>query len=72
MLGHPLEPLDTGVLVGRIGLAGAHVDLAGDRLVNDGLLLLVEQLDEFLFGADISPNPRVHVVQKPHDGVLFN
>ena len=49
---HVLQPLDAGGLAGRVGLAGADVDLAGDGLVDDGLLLLLQQRNQLLLGAD--------------------
>ena len=42
---HIPQPLHAGGLVGRIGSTGADVDLAGDGLVDDGLLLLLQQRD---------------------------
>ena len=71
MLRHVPQPLDAGRLVGRVGLAGADVDPARDRLVDDGLLLLLQQRDQLLLGADVASNAPLGVVKKADDGDLF-
>ncbi|OPY59591.1 MAG: hypothetical protein A4E57_04692 [Syntrophorhabdaceae bacterium PtaU1.Bin034] len=71
MLRHLAEPLHAGVFVGGVGFAGADVDLAGDGLVDERLLVLLQQLDQLLLGADRPPYPPVHVIQKAHDGGLL-
>jgi hypothetical protein len=71
MLRHLAQPRDAGVFVGRIGLAGADVDLAGDGLVDEGLPVFFEQLDQLLLGADGAPNPPVHVIEEADNGGLF-
>ncbi len=68
---HVPQPLDAGGLVGRVGLAGADVDLAGDGLVDDGLLLLLQQRTQLLLGADVAPDAPVGVVEEAGDGGLF-
>ena len=68
---HVAQPLDAGGLVGRVGLAGADVDLAGDGLVDDGLLLLLQQRTQLLLGADVAPDAPVGVVEEADDGGLF-
>ena len=45
---HLAEPLHAGIFVGRIRLAGADVNLPGDGLVDEGLLVLLQQLDPLL------------------------
>ena len=50
---HLPQPLDPERFVDRVGLAGTDVDLARDSLLNDGLLLLLQQLDQFPLGADV-------------------
>ena len=53
MLRHIAEPLDAGGLEGDVG-----VEAAGDGLVDDGLLLLLQQRDELPLGADVPPMRR--------------
>ena len=53
---HVPEPLHAGGLVGRVGPAGADVHLARHGLVDNGLLLLLQQRDQLLLGADVAPN----------------
>ena len=48
-----------------------RVEAAGDGAVDDGLLLLLQQLDQLLLGADVAPDPPVHVVEETDDGGLF-
>ena len=48
MLRHVAEPLDAGGLEADVG-----VEAAGDGLVDDGLLLLLQQRDELPLGADV-------------------
>ena len=69
--GNSPQPLDTGGLVGRVGLAGADVDLTGDGLVDDGLLLLLQQRNQLLLGVDVAPDAPVGVVEEVDDGGLF-
>ena len=68
---HVAQPLHAGGLVGRVGLAGAHVNLAGDGLVDEGLLLLFQQRHQLLLGADVAPDAPVGVVEEADDGGLF-
>ena len=68
---HIPQPLDAGGLVGRVGLAGADVDPAGDGLVDDGLPLLLQQRDQPLLGADVAPNAPLGMVEEASDGGLF-
>ena len=65
------QPLHARGLVGRIGLAGADVDLARNGLVDDGLLLLLQQRNQLLLGADVAPDAPVGVVEEADDGGLF-
>ena len=58
------EPLDVGGLVGRVGLADADVDPARDGLVDDALLLLFQQRDQLLLGADVAPDVPLGVVEE--------
>jgi hypothetical protein len=44
MLRHFAQPLHARVFIGGVGLAGADINLAGDRLVDEGLLVLLQQL----------------------------
>ena len=71
MLRHVPEPLHAGGLVGRVGLAGAGVLLARHGLVDEGLLLLLQQRDQRLLGADIAPDAPMGVVEESDDGGLF-
>ena len=68
---HVAQPLHAGGLVGRVGLAGAHVNLAGDGLVDEGLLLLLQQRNQLLLGADVALDAPVGVVEEADDGGLF-
>ena len=60
---HITEPLDTGGLETDVG-----VEAAGDGLVDDGLLLLGQQFDQPLLGADVAPDAAVGVVEVADDG----
>ena len=51
--------------------ADVRVEATGDGAVDDGLLLLLQQLDQLLLGADVAPDPPVHVVEEADDGGLF-
>ena len=66
MLRHVPQPLHAGGLEADVG-----VEAAGDGAVDDGLLLLLQQLDQLLLGADVAPDPPVRVVEKADDGGLF-
>src|SRR5680860_1874819 len=66
MLRHIPQPLHAGGLE-----ADAGVEAAGDGAVDDGLLLLLQQLDQLLLGADVAPDPPVRVVKKADNGGLF-
>ena len=66
MLGHIAEPLDAGRLEADVG-----IEAAGDGLVDDRLLLLLQQRNQLPLRAHIPPNATVHVVQVPDDGGLL-
>lgn len=66
MFRHVAQPLYAGVFETDVG-----IDAAGDGVVDDGLILLLQPLDQRLLGADVAPNPPVHVVEKVDDGGLF-
>src|SRR5712691_8316411 len=66
MLRHVAEPFDAGGLEADI-----LVEAAGHGPVDEGLLLLFQQLDQLLLGADVAPDPAVHVVEESCDLVLF-
>ena len=40
-------------------------------LVDDGMLLLLQQRNQLLFGADVAPDAPVGVVEETDDGGLF-
>ena len=63
MLWHVAEPLDAGGLEADVG-----IEAAGDGLVDDPLLLLLQQRNERPLRAHIPPNAPIHVVQVPDDG----
>jgi len=66
MIRHIAQPLHTGRLKADIG-----IDASGDGAVDDGLLLLLQQLDQLLLGADVAPDLSFIVVEKADDGCLF-
>ena len=66
MLRHLTQPLHAGGLEADIG-----IEAAGDGAVNDGLLLLLQQLDQLLLGVDVAPDAPVRMVEKSDDGGLF-
>ena len=66
MLRHIPQPLHAGGLEADVG-----IEAAGDGAVDDGLLLLLQQLDQLLLGADVTPDPPVRVVEEADDGGLF-
>ena len=47
------------------------IEAAGDGAVDDGLLLLLQQLDQPLLGPDVAPDPPVRVVEEADDAGLF-
>ena len=57
--------------MGRVGLSGSDIDLAGDGLVDDGLSLFLEQGDQLLLGSDVALDASVGVVEEVGDGGLF-
>src|SRR5436309_477209 len=66
MLRHLPQPLYAGGLEADVG-----VEAAGDGTVDDGLLLLLQQLDQLLLGADVAPDSPVRVVEEADDGGLL-
>ena len=50
---------------------GTDVDLARDGLLNDGLLLLLQQLDQFPLDADVALDATIRVVEVTGNGGLF-
>ena len=49
-----------------------RIESARDGAVDYGLLLLVQQRDQLLLGADRAPDPPVGVVRKADDCSLFH
>ena len=49
---HPPQSLRSRRLVRRVRSPGANIDLARDGLVDDGLPLFLQQLDQLLLGLD--------------------
>ncbi|MGH8564556.1 MAG: hypothetical protein ACREXW_10915 [Gammaproteobacteria bacterium] len=47
------------------------VEAARYGAVDDRLLLLLQQLDQLLLGADVAPDAPVRVVEEVDDGGLF-
>lgn len=66
MLRNIAEPVDAGGLEADIRIKPPR-----HRPMDDGLLLLLKERDEFLLGLDIPPNLPVGMIQKPHDGGLL-
>src|SRR5665811_530205 len=60
------QPLDAGGLEGDGG-----VEAAGDGAVDDGLLLLLQQLYQLLLGPDIPLYPAIHILQIADNSGLF-
>ena len=71
MLRYLSQPIYTGILVRRVGFPGPNIDLARDGLVDDGLLLLLQQFDQLLLGADVAPDTPVGMVEKTDDRSLL-
>ena len=63
---HVTEPLYARWLERDIG-----VETEGDGLVDDRLLLLTQQFDQPLFGADVALDSAVGVVEIADDGGLL-
>ena len=51
--------------------ADVGVEAAGDGAMDDGLLLLFQQRNQLLLGADVAPDAPVGVVEEADDGGLF-
>ena len=66
MLRHISQPLHAGGLE-----ADVRVEAAGDGAVDDGLLLLLQELDQLLLSADVAPDAPVRVVEEADDSGLF-
>ena len=66
MFRHVAEPFHTRGLETDIG-----VEAAGDSAMDDGLLLLLQQFNQLLLGADVAPNAPVGVVEETYDGRLL-
>ena len=71
MLRHLPQPFHAGGLVSRIGLAGADVHFSRDGLVDEGLLLLLQQRDQLLLGADVALDAAIRMVEVADDGGLL-
>ena len=65
------QPFHPAVTVFWVGLAGADVDLAGDGLVDDGLLLLLKQRNQLLPTPNIPINPLNSKIKKPSNSPLL-
>ena len=63
---HLPQPLDAGGLEADVG-----IEPTGNGAVDDGLLLLLQQADEPLLGADVAADAPVGVVEIADDGGLF-
>ena len=66
MLRYIAQPLHAGGLE-----ADVRVEAAGNGAVDDGLLLLLQQLDQLLLGADVAADLAVGVAEEADDGGLF-
>lgn len=66
MLRHVAQPRHAGGLEANI-----WVGAAGDGVMNDGLLLLVEELYKLLLGRDVPSDQPVCVIEKTDDSSLF-
>ena len=66
MLRHVPQPLHARGLEPDV-----RVEAARDGAVDDGLLLLLQQRDQLLLGADVAPDPPVGVVEEADDGGLL-
>ena len=66
MLRHFPQPLHAGGLEADVGIEAAR-----DGAVDDGLLLLLQQRDQLLLGADVAPDAPVGVVEEADDCGLF-
>ena len=66
MLRHIPQPLHARGLEADVG-----IDAAGHGSMDDGLLLLVQQRYQFLFGSDVAPDSPVRMGDKTNNGRLF-
>src|SRR6266702_6809858 len=66
MLRHVPKPLYARGLEPDVG-----VEAAGDCTLDDRLLLLLQQFDQFLLGPDVASDPSVYVVEEPDDPTLL-
>ena len=66
MLRRGPQPLHSGGLEADVG-----VEAARDGTVDEGLLLLLQQRDQLLLGADVAPNAPIGMVEEADDGGLF-
>ena len=65
------EPLKTALLVLPVRPTRPNIDLPGNDLVDEGLLVLIEQCNQLFLGADVLLYPAVHVTEEAGDGGLF-
>ena len=66
MLRHVAQPLHARRLEADVGIKAP-----GDGAVDDGLLLLLQQVDQLLLGADVAANASVCIIEEADDGGLF-
>src|SRR5579871_2019073 len=66
MLRHVPEPLHPRRLEPNV-----RIEPAGDGAVDDGVLLLLQERDQFLLGSDVAPDPSVRVVEEADNGGLI-
>ena len=66
MLRHITQPLHTRGLQTDVGIKAAR-----DGAVDNDLLVLLQQLDQLLLGADVAPDPPIRVIEESDDGGLF-
>ena len=66
MLRHLPQPLNTGRFKRNI-----RIKTTSNGTMNNDLLLLFQQPDQFLLRPHKPPHPPIYIIQIPHDGGLF-
>ena len=71
MLRHVSQPRYTGRFVGGVRPAGSDIDLAGNGLVDNGLLHLLQQYNQPMLGSEVTLDSAVGLAEESGHSRLF-